>query len=101
MNRAANAVMVIVGALLMFVGAGMYLGYQVVIQSKEQAESNGTLLRVLLAVSGCTAEDTPEECTERQAERSRLEGVLRVADVDCRLRRALAGLPPATVCVPE
>jgi len=100
MNRAANAAVVIVVALMLFVGAGMYLGYQVVVQSKDQAESNGALLRVLLATTGCTLADTPAQCAARQAERSHTEGVQRIADIDCRLRRALAGLPPAALCGP-
>lgn len=58
-----------------------------------QTEFNATMLRVLLALSDCTAEDTPDECRQRRKDRDRAEGVGRVAEVDCRNYRSHAGLP--------
>lgn len=79
-------------------------GYNVVVQSREQSEYNESLLRVVLATSGCTVADSPDTCRQRQADRAAAEGAARVADVDCRIRLALAGQPPPTAarpCVPR
>lgn len=51
------------------------------------------LLEVVLAVTSCTEEDTPAQCRERITNSSQVEGQRRILEVDCRLRRALAGLP--------
>lgn len=77
-----------------------------VVQSHSQERQtvhNATMLRVILALSDCTPEDTPEGCRQRQADRAKAEGVARVEQVDCRTRRAVAGLPaiaPNERCTP-
>lgn len=67
---------------------------------KRQSEENGRLLedtaailRVVLAVTGCTVNDTAKECAARTAANSGAgtEGIL--AEIDCRIRRAVDRLP--------
>jgi hypothetical protein len=93
MNPVARIFFVVVAVVTFTVGAVSYGGYRIIIQSKEQSQFNGSLLRILLGVSGCTVNDTPQACAQRQADRSLREGRQRVADVDCRIRRALARQP--------
>lgn len=72
-------------------------------QIKAIAESNTSILRVVLAVTGCTVEDTAEQCGKRSADNGRAAAAVSIADIDCRIRRALANKPaPAAgeVCVP-
>jgi len=100
---AAKAFAMFALILTLTVGVISYGGYQIIVQSKESTHSNGALLRILLAVSGCTTADTPDVCRQRQIDRSVAEGAARIADVDCRLRVALAGKPPLApgqTCVP-
>ena len=81
-------VIVLVGAM-----AGLGVGGIALYQGRGQLRSNATLLKVVLAVAGCTEHDTPAQCTQRQVDKAKAEGSSRVADVDCRIRLALAGLP--------
>lgn len=65
---------------------------------------NNALLRIMLAVTGCTTDDTPQECQKRQTDRAAEEGTRRIVEVDCRIRLALAGLPsppPDRPCTPK
>jgi hypothetical protein len=97
MNQSTGVARMVAFFMLIIVVAGTAAGvggYNVIVQSKRQSEYNESLLRVVLAVSGCTTEDTPEACQQRQVDRAAAEGVQRIADVDCRFRRALARLPP-------
>ena len=58
-----------------------------------------TILRVILAVTGCTEQDTPQQCRERVAASSTGS----VIELDCRIRLALAGEPSPKMgetCVP-
>lgn len=85
---------------VLIVAAG-WAGYQLLQQGTDTAKVNRSMLLVLLAVSGCTTSDSPAECSARQTDRSRLEGQRRVADVECRIRAALAGKPPTPgACIP-
>lgn len=61
--------------------------------SKQAAEHNTRIGAVILAVTGCTIEDTPAECSARVRSGSQAEGARRVAEVDCAARRLAAGLP--------
>ncbi len=79
---------IVLWALLFVVVAGSWYYFN------EGLKTNAQSLRVMLAITECTAEDTPAECRHRQDAREKEEGVARVAEVDCRVRRALAGLPP-------
>lgn len=66
----------------------------------EQSSRNEALLSVVLAVTGCTVEDTPEECRQRQRDAQ----TKAIADIDCRARRRDVGLPaptPGTPCVEQ
>jgi hypothetical protein len=58
------------------------------------SKDNATLLRVILAVTGCTAEDTAEQCSQRIVVATAAQGTGRIAEIDCRVRLALANLPP-------
>lgn len=94
MNSGAGRAFAVFALLLTIcVGVISYGGYQVVVQSRSQAQFNGTVLKVLLSVSGCRPDDTPKICTDRQNERARLQGDDRVEAVACRVRLALAGRP--------
>lgn len=56
---------------------------------RELSESKRDILEVILAVTGCVDGEPPEACRQRQ-----LEGRTGLAvEIDCRNRRALAGLP--------
>lgn len=68
----------------------------------DQSQRNETLLRIVLAITGCTVDDTPEACAQRVGTASQAEGNRRIVEVDCRIRRALAGQPPpeGNVCIP-
>ena len=95
MNSAAARAFIVFALLIsLVVGVVSFGGYQVIVQSRTSTHYNGTILKILLSVSGCTTNDTPEVCRQRQADRSTAEGLARIADVDCRLRLALAGKPP-------
>ena len=48
------------------------------------------ILRIILAVTGCTVEETSEQCQAKVA----TGGFRSIIEVDCRMRLALAGLPP-------
>lgn len=101
MSHLAKLIATALLAFMLLAGVGMYFGYRVVVESKDQSTANHALLRVLLGVSGCTIDDTAERCHQRQLDRSDVEGVKRIADVECRIRRALDGLPSETLCVPR
>lgn len=58
-----------------------------------------TILRIILAVTGCTEQDTEQQCRDRVAASSTRS----VVELDCRVRLAIAGQPaPKTgeTCVP-
>ncbi len=88
----------IVAVVLLVIGMGAAVtgigALYVVVQVNQASVDNGDILRVLLATSGCTTDDTPEACAQRQADRAAEQGTDRVAQVDCRMHAALRGLPP-------
>jgi hypothetical protein len=71
----------------------LVLGLFAIIDGRNQARANGRMAAVILAVTGCTAEDTPAECSTRVRDGSRAEGARRIVEVDCAARRLAAGLP--------
>lgn len=72
-------------------------------ESRIQSERNEDLLNIVLAITGCTVDDTPEACAQRVGTASQEEGNRRILEVDCRIRRALAGqpAPEGVTCIPE
>lgn len=60
----------------------------------KQSERNEAILRIILAVTGCRLEDTPEQCAERIHQANLREGERRISETECRFRAALAGKPP-------
>lgn len=79
----------------------LVLGLFAIVDARNQAKVNGRMAAVILAVTGCTAEDTPDQCSNRVRSGSQAEGARRVIEVDCADRRRAAGLPapdPADSC---
>ena len=72
-------------------------------EGTEQSKRNEDLLNIVLAITGCTVDDTPEACAQRVGTASQEEGNRRILEVDCRIRRALAGqpAPEGVTCIPE
>lgn len=66
-----------------------------VIQSRNQSRSNGQMVRILVATSGCSIHDAPGECARHQSDKAKAEGRTRLAEVDCLTRRVMARLPAA------
>ncbi|MCA1571946.1 MAG: hypothetical protein LC798_16870 [Chloroflexi bacterium] len=67
-------------------------------------DSTEEILRIVVAITGCTTEDTPEQCRQRMGASNTAEGARRIAEVDCVTRRALAGLPaanPPMTCIEQ
>lgn len=73
---------------------GMLGGLIIMTQSRDQSRYNADLMRIVVAYTGCSTTDTPEACSQKQNDRSSEEGRLRIAAVDCLVRRALDGQPP-------
>lgn len=104
-NRLLRRLGVIVAALFLILNsvtaAGVFLA---VIEARNQAKLNGQIGAVILAVTGCTVEDTPEQCRERVRSSSVAEGARRIAEVDCADRRREAGMSapiPPDSCVSQ
>lgn len=73
-------------------------------ENEKQIDNAAASLRVILAVTGCTVEDTSPECLGRIQAASTAEGDRRIAEVDCVTRRAVAGLPapiPPGTCISQ
>ncbi len=90
-------VSVLVAVAFMVLGFGSVL----ILQARDQSRINAQTLEILLATSSCTVKDTPEQCRKRQTDKSAAEGLVRIAEVDCRQRLALAGKPspePGQTC---
>lgn len=68
------------------------LGLLIIVDGRNQARRNGDMMGVMLAVTGCTADDLPA-CSNVVRDAARSEGTRRIVEVDCLTRRALAGLP--------
>lgn len=107
MTYAARAFVVFAFVITVVFALVTFGGYQVIIQSRaqaqfngRQAEFNGSILKILLSVSGCTLADTPQTCTDRQAARAKDQGDGRVDAVTCRVRLAIAGLPVPAAAEP-
>lgn len=103
-------------AFIIFVGAIVATGVLVVIllfttkentdKSVEQSEENfdslkgqEAILRIILAVTGCTIEDSVEQCQAK----AKAYGAANIIEVDCRVRLAVAGAPAperGSSCVP-
>lgn len=65
----------------------------------EAIKDQEAILRIILAVTGCTVADTTEQCQAKAA----AGGARNIAEVDCRVRLAVAGLPApdkGQTCVP-
>lgn len=71
------------------VGGALFL----VLQTRNQSRYNADLMKIMVSVSGCTVDDAPAGCTQKQKDRATAEGHVRVLDVECRIRLALAGHP--------
>ncbi len=77
------------------------IGFALAGFAARQSRANGQLLKIVVAVSGCTVHDAPADCVQRQRDEAAAEGRLRTAEVDCLTRRAIAGLAttdPARTC---
>jgi len=90
-----RVVLVMVVAVL--VGIGSYFAISTAADARSSSraarEQSAENKQLILRVFGCQPDDSPEACAERQAQRSRDEGVARIKQVDCITRRALAGMP--------
>jgi hypothetical protein len=98
---------VIVALISLIVGLVSFIvteRFSQVDRNTESLERITEVLRIVVAVTGCTTEDTAEQCRQRLRDGSTAEGARRTAEVDCLTRRALAGLPapiPPTTCVDQ
>ena len=72
---------------------GLLFGLYIIADGRDQAKTNGHTLEIILAVTGCTLDDTPEECRDRIRAAGQAEGDRRIIEVDCAARRLAAGLP--------
>jgi hypothetical protein len=68
--------------------------FELLRQVKEVSEINATLLRVVLAVTGCTATDSAEACSQRIIATGATQLIGLGNEIDCRVRLAIANLPP-------
>lgn len=103
MNALARALIVFLTAVVAVLVLAMAAGLVVIVQTRNSARANAKLLEITLAVANCTTADSPAQCRQRQVDRAAAEGAVRVLEVDCRMRAALAGKPPLGVtehCVP-
>lgn len=72
--------------------------------TQDQTKDNGRILEIMVAVTGCTPEHSPEACTNMLRDRDIREGTRRIAEVDCVHRRQHAGLPapePGRFCIEQ
>ena len=96
--------LVLGGAIVALMAMVIGLLSFIVSEKLTQVDRNSEVLRIVVAVTGCTTKDTPESCRQRLTDGSTAEGARRTAEVDCLTRRALAGLPapiPPTTCVKQ
>lgn len=97
-SRGTNLIFggILVGLVSIIVGLTSFIVSNSLGQVGENTKTiNNTteILRIVVAVTGCTIEDTPESCRKKLADNSTAEGARRITEVDCITRRALAGLP--------
>ncbi len=96
-NQLLRRLGVIVAVLFLLLNTITAFGvFLTVVEARNQARLNGQIGAVILAVTGCTATDTPEQCRDRTRVASISEGARRISEVDCADRRREAGLPAPT-----
>jgi hypothetical protein len=89
----ANRVTVVAASLFGVILVVAFTVGSVALQARDQTRRNGNIGRLLLAVSGCEATDTLDQCRQRQKDRALFDGRMRTTEVDCLTRRVVAGLP--------
>lgn len=71
--------------------------FKAIEESKEVDDRQATILRIILAVTGCAEKETDEQCQEKRKKANEQEGRVRLQAVECIVRAIEQGKDKPTV----